>query len=99
VETAVAAYCCTKVLRRANCLLILWLALNILAYRLALGFHVPGAPPCPCLGAITDILPISAPTINVTMWVLLTYMLLGSLFCLLTSKWFKNAEQTALAHG
>lgn len=77
VEIFVAVLCFSPKSRKFALGLVALLASNFLFYRLGLlwvGYHKP----CPCLGNLTDALPISPRTADIAMKIVLAYLLIGS---------------------
>jgi hypothetical protein len=81
VELAVAAGLISALGPRNKYLLLAWLSANFLLYRV--GFHsVSPGKPCPCLGTLTESLPLSQGTVDVLLWSAVIYLLLGSVLIL-----------------
>jgi hypothetical protein len=62
---------------------LLWLSGNFLAYRL--GRYVLGVKLCPCLGALTEKLPISPDLVDRLLGALVVFWFVGSFFILRTT--------------
>lgn len=77
LELLVAAICIFGKTRLLVNNAIAWLSTNLLAYRLAL-WWVDWRHPCPCLGGLADAIHISPQTANLTMKIVLAYLLVGS---------------------
>jgi len=68
-------------------LCIAWLGGNFLLYRVATVLLTVGKP-CPCLGSITEKIPLKPATIDHILTGIVMYLIFGSLFFLLTrSEW------------
>jgi hypothetical protein len=77
VELGVAAICFLNKNRKVQSGLIALLASSFLLYRF--GLHWVGYRSlCPCLGNLTDALPISPQTVDTIMKIILAYLLIGS---------------------
>lgn len=63
-------------------LLIIWLSLNFIVYRVGIWWVAPGKP-CPCLGTLTARLPLKPDTVDLLLKLVITYMLCGSVLFLL----------------
>jgi len=64
---------------------IAWLGGNFLLYRVATVLLTVGKP-CPCLGSITEKIPLKPATIDHILTGIVMYLIFGSLFFLLTRK-------------
>ncbi len=64
---------------------IAWLGCNFVLYRLGVMLLTVGKP-CPCLGSITEMLPLKPATIDRILSVVVAYLLFGSLLFLLARK-------------
>jgi hypothetical protein len=82
IELAVAAGLVSGLNLRLKYLLLAWLSCNFLIYRCALHVLSPGRP-CPCLGTLTERLPLSANQVTVVLSVLVGYLLAGSVVMLM----------------
>jgi hypothetical protein len=67
---------------RVKLILVTWLGCNFVLYRLSILLLTVGKP-CPCLGTITEKLPVSPATIDWILKVIVAYMVFGSIFFLL----------------
>jgi hypothetical protein len=76
-----------SVLRPA--LVCFFFSTNFLIYRLWNLLY--GIKLCPCLGTLTDHLPIRQATVDILLWVLIAYMLAGSIIILVWSA--RNGER------
>jgi hypothetical protein len=65
---------------------VAWLSSNFVLYRLASFLLVVGRP-CPCLGSITEKLPLNPAVIDRILLCLVIYMLLGSCLFLAALRW------------
>jgi hypothetical protein len=65
---------------------IAWLGCNFALYRLGVMFLTVSRP-CPCLGSITEMLPLNPATIDLILQTVVMYLLFGSLFFLFAQKW------------
>ncbi len=64
---------------------VAWLGGNFLLYRVAAVLLTVGKP-CPCLGSITEKIPLKPATIDHILTGIVMYLIFGSLFFLLTRK-------------
>lgn len=64
-----------------KCACVGWLALNFALYRLGMFWLHPGKL-CPCLGTLTHKLHLKPETANWILWLIVIYMLSGSVFFL-----------------
>ena len=84
-------------LSRSDCLrlnLILWLAGNFILYRISALLLIAGKP-CPCLGSITENLPLKPATIDHILTMIVMYLFFGSLFLLLAQRKQNPPERLA----
>lgn len=86
MEVGVATVCLRNRFSIWPHLLVVWLALTFVTYRVGLlvGDY---RSPCPCLGALTDALhlsPVAAERLSIA---LLSYLLVGSAYFLISEKW------------
>ena len=91
LELAVAVALLSRVAGALKHLLLLWLSTGFLAYRLAHYWINPGKP-CPCLGTLTDKLPLSPATLDAALLGLVLFLLIGSLSMLM---WLVREGPTA----
>ena len=82
VELAVAVYLtrCRDI--KLKHLTVLWLSCNFIVYRLAISF-IGYNKPCPCLGTVSERLPLSPHVIDRLLWAMVAIMFMGSSFCLM----------------
>lgn len=90
LELAVAAYLFFGRNLRNKHLLVVWLGVSFLAYRLALAWIAPGKP-CPCLGTLTERLPLRPDSVDLLLKLVIVYMLSGSLLFLLLD-WARGGD-------
>ena len=69
---------------------IAWLGCNFALYRLGVMFLTVNKP-CPCLGSITEMLPLKPATIDLILQTVVLYLMFGSLFFLFAGRWKKRA--------
>jgi uncharacterized membrane protein len=77
VELIIAIICFLPVSFGWRTKLVAWLATNFVIYRVGL-WLIGYQRPCPCLGNLTDALPISPSTADLALKILLGYLLVGS---------------------
>lgn len=82
LELALAGYLFFGWNARNKHMLIIWMSLNFVGYRLAIWWLAPGRP-CSCLGNLDEKLPVSGSIVNGGLKLMLACMVLGSLFFLL----------------
>jgi methylamine utilization protein MauE len=82
IELLVAGYFCFAKAKTPKYYLGAWLGLNFVGYRILASRLEPGTP-CPCMGTIGDMLPLSPKTIDRVLIIAAIYILVGNLlFCL-----------------
>jgi hypothetical protein len=96
VELAVAAYVAFGKTEKIKLVCVAWLGGNFLLYRVAAALLAVGKP-CPCLGSITEKLPLSRSTLDVLLWLAAVYLFCGSMFLLLARR--EQPESGPLAAG
>jgi len=84
-EFGVVSYLMLGVSTARKFIVVIWLAGLFCVYRIGLWWLAPGAP-CPCLGTITERLPLSPSHINFALKCFLAYMLCGSVYFLLRNR-------------
>src|SRR5688500_18492459 len=82
LELIIAVALLSPLESRRKHLLLLWLGTSFLVYRLSFHWINPGKP-CPCLGSLSDKLPISEATLDAFLWAVIVYFLIGSISLLL----------------
>jgi hypothetical protein len=87
---------------KVKLMLLAWLSANFILYRLGAALLTVGKP-CPCLGSITEKLPLKPATIDHILTAVVLYLFCGSLFFLMALRNRKPAveptsERPALAH-
>ena len=82
VEFGIAGLCLSCVNEKSKAWLVLWLALSFVAYRFFLIMGGAVILTCPCLGSITDWLPVSKAILETGLWGIIVLMLSGSLWIL-----------------
>ena len=93
IEVAIASLCLVKKFQGLSTILIMWLATNLLAYRLGLwwmGWHRP----CGCLGNWTDALHVPPDTADNIMKAVLAYLLIGG-YGILLYRWWETKRLEA----
>ncbi|MCX8089394.1 MAG: hypothetical protein N3I86_00435 [Verrucomicrobiae bacterium] len=88
LELATAGYLIFGRNTRNKHVLIIWLSLNFIVYRVGLWWVAPGKP-CPCLGTLTERLPLAPDTVDLLLKLVIVYLLGGSLFFLLL-EWLRG---------
>jgi hypothetical protein len=86
LEVIVALFCVWTSSPYVSALMISWLSVLFVAYRVGLHWLGAGDRPCGCLGTLTDALRISPQTADGIMKALLGYLLLGSCALLLARR-------------
>jgi hypothetical protein len=81
VELAIAADLILDKNPRRNLTLVMWLGCNFILYRAAAAILTVGKP-CPCLGSLTEKLPLAPGVIDRILITVALYLFLGSLFFL-----------------
>ena len=81
VEIAIVASLFSSMAPWRKHLLLLWLSASFLTYRIAFQLIAPGKP-CPCLGSLTERLPLAPATVNLLLGCVVIYLLAGSLLAL-----------------
>ena len=84
LELGIATFVALGHYPRTKSLALLWLSANFGLYRVALWWVQPGAP-CPCLGTLSETLPVRRSVEDGALKAMLAYLFLGSLFFLLRS--------------
>lgn len=82
LELGVVAYLLFRRNTLNKHLLIIWLSLNFIVYRLGIWWVAPGKP-CPCLGTLTARLSLKPDTVDLLLKLVIAYMLCGSVLFLL----------------
>jgi hypothetical protein len=77
VELSVAVALLSRADPRRKQLLLLWLSSSFLTYRLSYYWINPGKP-CPCLGTLSEKLPLSTAALNALLLAVVIYLLVGS---------------------
>jgi hypothetical protein len=88
LELIIAAVCFFASQLEWKTKLVALLSTNFLLYRLGLffiGYHKP----CPCLGGLTDAINVSPRVADITLKIILAYLLIGS-YGILFHQWWKN---------
>jgi hypothetical protein len=90
VELGISVFLCLGSERISKTMLIGWLAVIYLIYRLGLWWA--GAPSlCHCLGNLSDRFPISPLALDRIVWAVLGWLCVGSC-CFLVLEWFRNRK-------
>jgi hypothetical protein len=82
LELAVAAFLVLGRHPQLKHLVLVWLSLNFIVYRVGLAWVAPGKP-CTCLGVITARLPLKPDTADLLLKLMIGVMLFGSVYFLL----------------
>ena len=93
LELAVVAALLSRLELRLKHLLLLWLSTSFLAYRIAAHWRHPEKP-CPCLGNLSEHLPLSPETISALLLGLVLFLVIGSSSSLL---WLRGKAPLAPA--
>jgi|APCry1669189101_1035198.scaffolds.fasta_scaffold90331_1 hypothetical protein len=93
VEIVIAFACLSASGVRLPAILLAWVSTMFLVYRVGL-WSVHWEHACPCLGQLTDALPMSARTVDALVKATLAYLLIGSYALLF---WLGRAEQAGEA--
>lgn len=86
VEFAVVAYLLSGKNKRSKYLLVIWLSLDFVLYRLFVSWAAPGKP-CPCLGTVGERLPFRPQTTDLMLKLIIGYLLAGAIFFLVAAPW------------
>jgi len=85
IEAAIAGYLILGRTEKIKLVCVAWLGGNFILYRLAAALLAVGKP-CPCLGSVTEKLPLPPATIDQLLWLVALYLFCGSMFFLLARK-------------
>jgi hypothetical protein len=83
LEIGIVVALLARIHPRIKHLLLLWLSTCFLIYRISFRLINPGKP-CPCLGSLTEKLPLSQSAIDTLLVGIVLFLLFGSLSMLLT---------------
>ena len=94
IELAVVGLLLSPVPLRVKHLILAWISGNFLAYRVAF-YSLNIGKPCPCLGTLTERLGLPASLVDWILWVIVLYLLAGSVFLLIQRRWAPAAKPLA----
>jgi len=100
-ELIVSGFCFFSRTSGLQVKMVAWLATTLLAYRLNL-WATNWQAPCSCMGNLTDAIHISPQVADLTMKIVLAYLLVGSWFMLFANKYFtspQNIQICSITHN
>jgi len=96
VELAVAGILLFGKSPRLKLILVTWLSVNFVCYRVATWlFGLP--PPCACLGSMAELFSISQSALNVLFPLVVAYLFLGSTMLLIVTGWKRRIKDRLLS--